>query len=50
MKEEADLEKARAQAKALKEASARASASAEAARHVVPSAPTMSDMMVGSLG
>ena len=47
MKEEADFKKARAQAKALKEASARVSASVEAARHVVPSAPTLSDMMAG---
>ena len=35
---------------ALKEASARASAEAEAARHVLPSAPTMSDMMAGAPG
>ena len=45
----AAVKKARAQAKALKEASARASAEAEAARHVVPSAPTVSDMMAGLL-
>ena len=49
-KEDAAVKKARAQAKTLKEASARASAEAEAARHVVPSAPTMSDMMAGLLG
>ena len=48
-KEDAAVKKARAQAKALKKASARASAEAEAARHVVPSAPTMSDMMAGVL-
>ena len=50
VKEGADIKKAHAQAKALKEASARASAKAEAACHVVPSAPTMSDMMAGKLG
>ena len=49
VKEEADLKKARAQAKAVKEASVRASAEEAAARHVVPSAPTMSDMMAGKL-
>jgi ankyrin repeat protein len=49
-KEDAAVKKARAHAQAIKEASARASAEAEAARHVVPSAPTMSDMMAGKLG
>ena len=48
-KEDAAVKKARARTKALKEASARASAEAEAARHVVPSSPTVSDMMAGVL-